>query len=278
MFSPLIDLFEVAAVMVIIGIGVWELTSNRITLGGLLVFLVYLSQLYSPARGLGRLSNTVYAAASAERLIDLLDQQPEIRAAAHPVHLHPPRGALSVDQVGFRYPGAATNALEEVSFTVEPGRGLALVGTSGSGKTTLTKLLLPLHDPTSGTVRLDGIDLRNVDPDQLRASMAVVLQETLLLDATIAENILAGRPNATQAELMAADAHDFIIALPHGYHTRVGQRGRLLSGGQRQRIVIARAMIRNAPVLILDEPTTGLDAAANADSSLGAPPSSSPTT
>ncbi|HZD13707.1 MAG TPA: ABC transporter ATP-binding protein [Pseudonocardiaceae bacterium] len=282
MFSPLIDLFEVAAVMVIIGIGVWELTSNRITLGGLLVFLVYLSQLYSPARGLGRLSNTVYAAASAERLIDLLDQQPEIRAAAHPVHLHPPRGALSVDQVGFRYPGAATNALEEVSFTVEPGRGLALVGTSGSGKTTLTKLLLRLHDPTSGTVRLDGIDLRNVDPDQLRASMAVVLQETLLLDATIAENILAGRPNATQAELMAAamaaDAHDFIIALPHGYHTRVGQRGRLLSGGQRQRIVIARAMIRNAPVLILDEPTTGLDAAANADSSLGAPPSSSPTT
>ena len=112
--------------------------------------------------------------------------------------------------------------------------------------------------------------------------MAVVLQETLLLDATIAENILAGRPNATQAELMAAamaaDAHDFIIALPHGYHTRVGQRGRLLSGGQRQRIVIARAMIRNAPVLILDEPTTGLDAAANADSSLGAPPSSSPAT
>jgi ATP-binding cassette, subfamily B, bacterial len=267
-FSPLVDLLEVAGVMVTIGLGMWELASNRISLGGLLVFLVYLSQLYTPLRGLGQLSNTVYAAAaSAERIIDLLEAQPEVSAPAHPVRFRRPHGELSVDRVSFRYPGAAANALSEVSFTVPAGRSLALVGTSGAGKTTLTKLLLRLHDPSTGAVRLDGIDVRNLDPDQLRAAMAVVLQETLLLDGTIAENIRAGRPDATRREVVtaaiAADAYEFIAALPQGYHTRVGQRGRLLSGGQRQRIAIARAMIRNAPVLILDEPTTGLDAEAS---------------
>jgi ATP-binding cassette subfamily B protein len=265
LFSPLVDLLEVAGVLVIVGVGVWELTHNRITLGGLLVFLVYLSQLYSPVRGLGQLSNTVYAAtASAERVVDLLDQQPTVRAPAHPVPLHNPRGVLVVDSVGFRYPGAAVDAIDDVSFVAAPGRTIALVGASGAVKTTLTKLLLRFYDPARGRISLDGVDLREVDPEQLRANIAVVMQETLLLDGSIADNILAGRPNADRHALVraaiAADAHDFIIALPDGYDTRVGQRGRLLSGGQRQRIAIARAVIRDAPVLLLDEPTTGLDA------------------
>jgi ATP-binding cassette, subfamily B, bacterial len=267
LFAPLLDLLEVAGVMIIIGMGAWELTSNRISLGGLLAFLAYLSQLYTPARGLGQLSTTIYAAAaSAERIIDLLQAQPEVRVPAHPVPLRRLGGTLSVERVSFRYPGAAANTLSEVSFTVAAGRSLALVGASGAGKTTLATLLLRLRDPYTGTVRLDGIDIRDLHPDQLRASMAVVLQETLLLDGTIAENILAGRPDATRREVVAAaiaaDAYEFIAALPKGYDTRVGQRGRLLSGGQRQRIAIARAMIRNAPIAILDEPTTGLDAAA----------------
>ncbi|MGH3709697.1 MAG: ABC transporter ATP-binding protein, partial [Pseudonocardiaceae bacterium] len=138
---------------------------------------------------------------------------------------------------------------------------------SGAGKTTLLKLLLRFYDPTAGRIALDDIDLRRLNPDELRANIAIVLQETLLLDGTVAENIRAGRPEATEDQLVAAaktaDAHEFITALPQGYDTRVGQRGRLLSGGQRQRVAIARAMIRDAPVLLLDEPTASLDAEAS---------------
>jgi ATP-binding cassette subfamily B protein len=268
LFTPLVDLVEVVGVITIVGVGAWQLSAGRITLGGLLAFLLYLSMLYGPISGLGQLSTTVFAAAAgAERILELLDQQPEVRRPEHPVPLGRAAGRIRVEDVDFRYPDTTADVLRGITFSAEPGQITALVGLSGAGKSTLARLILRLYDPTEGRIRIDGHDLRDLDPDELRGNMAIVLQETLLLDASVAENIRAGRPDATEQEIVAAakaaDAHEFIEALPDGYATRVGQRGRLLSGGQRQRVAIARAMVRDAPVLLLDEPTASLDAQAS---------------
>ncbi|MEV5734110.1 ABC transporter ATP-binding protein [Streptomyces sp. NPDC052292] len=263
-YGPVVEIIEVAGGIAVMGLGTWKLAQGQLTLGGLLVFLALIGKLYGPVRGLSHLGTTFYAAsASAERIIELLDQRPQVVEAAEPRRIGRARGEVEFDGVRFRYPGAASWALSDVSFEVAPGETLALVGASGAGKSTVAKLQLRFYDPDRGAVRLDGRDLRELSLTDVRDSVAVVLQETLVFHGTVRENIAYGRPEATQADIVAAaraaDAHEFIEMLPDGYDTLVGQRGRTLSGGQCQRLAIARAMIRDAPVLVLDEPTTGLD-------------------
>ena len=265
LFSPLVNLIELVGVVVVVAAGTWELSQGRLTIGGLLVFLVYLRQLYTPIRGLSNMLNTLYeATAGAERVMEFFDQKPSVAEQEGAFVLNLARGHVEFDSVSFSYPGNEREALSEVSFEVGPGEVLALVGPSGSGKSTVAKLLLRFYDPHAGAVRLDDHDLRDLTLRSLRDNVAVLLQETLVFDGTVRENIAYGKLGASEEEIVAAakaaDAHGFVEALPEGYDTVVGQKGRLLSDGQRQRVAIARAMIRDAPVLVLDEPTTGLDA------------------
>jgi ATP-binding cassette, subfamily B, bacterial len=231
--------------------------------GELLVFVTYLKNAFRPVRDFAKYTGRIVkAAASGERVLSLLGQTPEIQDT--PASLPAPRfrGAVEFAGVGFAYePGR--KVLQKIDFSVAPGQHVALVGRSGIGKSTIASLLLRLHDPITGEVRIDGRDVRDFTLASLRSQISVVLQDSILFAATIAENIAYGTVDASPAAINAAarvaGAHEFIIALPEGYDTMVGERGSTLSGGQRQRIAIARAAIRKAPILIFDEATTGLD-------------------
>jgi ATP-binding cassette, subfamily B, bacterial len=265
LFAPLIDLIKLSGLLIVFVIGTLELSAGRISLGGLLVFLTYLNQLYSPVRRLGRLSNTIFSAsASAERIIEFLDVEPSVKDSPRArAFSSPAKGHVTLDNVTFGYPGSVQNALGDVSFDVRPGRSIALVGPAGAGKSTVAKLIMRFYDPVDGTILLDGTPLTEIQLHSLRDQMGVLLQETLVFDGTIRDNIAFGKPGASQRDIVnaakEADAHDFVMTLPERYDTVIGQKGRRLSGGQRQRVAIARAMVRDSPLLILDEPTAGLD-------------------
>jgi ABC-type multidrug transport system fused ATPase/permease subunit len=266
MLPPVIDVVQAMSGLLVLGVGTVELQNGNLTVGGLALFVVYLNQLYSPMRYLANIYNLIFSAsAGAERVIEVFEEKPTVVDHEDAGELPSPgEGRVEFDGVSLVYPGTERSAVEEVTFTAEPGQTIALVGHSGAGKTTLAKLLLRFYDPNSGTIRIDGTDISAVRLDSLRNSVAVLLQETLIFEGTIRENILYGRPEATEEDIVAAaraaQADEFIQRLPDGYDTLVGQKGRRLSGGERQRVAIARAMIRDSSVLILDEPTTGLDA------------------
>jgi ABC-type multidrug transport system fused ATPase/permease subunit len=264
LYSPLINMLELGGILVVLWVGANELIAGRLTIGGLLVFVAYLGELYSPIRGMGSLSNSVFsAAAGAERLAELLDAEPTVRQPENPITPDRVVGGLRLESVTYSYPGSAEAALHDLSLRIEPGSVVAVTGESGGGKSTLVALLLRLVDPTEGVVRLDGRDLRDLDLDWLRGNSALALQDAPLLEGTVRSNLALANRDATDAQmwdaLLAASTSSFVAKLDHGLDTPIGQRGRRLSGGEQVRIGVARAILRDAPVVILDEPTAGLD-------------------
>ncbi|PYN30131.1 MAG: hypothetical protein DME01_28375 [Candidatus Rokuibacteriota bacterium] len=249
------------AAVLLIGIG--HVRSGALTLGELLMVMGYLAQLYQPLRTMGQKAASLQLhLASVERAFSLLDQPPDVEERPDARPLERAAGAVAFRNVSFAYADDRP-VLQDVSFSIGPGTRLGIAGASGAGKSTLINLLTRFYDPTAGEVRLDGVDLRDFKLEDLRRQFAVVPQDPVLFSSSIAENIGYAKPGAARNELIAAahaaNAHEFIVRLPQGYDTQLGERGVQLSGGQRQRIAIARAFLKDSPVIILDEPTSAVD-------------------
>jgi subfamily B ATP-binding cassette protein MsbA len=265
---PGVEFVALFGMIVVVAIAGWQVISAQLGTAVFFMFLVVLQRAGSQLSRLGRIRVAIQQALGAgERVFELLETESEVVEAPNAEVLPPVRGEVTFEHVTLRYRGGE-EALRDVSFTIRPGEVVALVGPSGAGKTSLANLILRFYDPTEGTIHIDGRDLRRVTLSSLRGQVGTVPQETLLFGGTVHDNIVYGRIQATRDEVIAAaaaaNADEFIAALPAGYDTPVGERGVKLSGGQRQRIAIARALLRNPRILILDEATSSLDAESEA--------------
>ena len=258
-----VEILVAIAISIVLWRGVQLVMLRIFTPGDLLVFITYLKVAFKPMRQLAKYTGQIAKAiASGERIVNLLEIAPEVKDTPWAYPAHSFSGVVEFRDVSFAYEESEVT-LQNISLRVFPGQKIALVGASGGGKSTLVSLLLRLHDPQKGQILIDGNDIKDYTLESLRSQISIVLQESVLFAASIRDNIAYGCVDATEKEIIMAarlaNAHDFIMKLPHGYDTVVGERGGTLSGGQRQRIAIARAAIRNAPIVVLDEPTVGLD-------------------
>ncbi len=262
-FNPAADFLAGLGTVMVVWLGGRFILDNRIPIADLVAFVLYLSTFYQPVSTLSRLNESLQqAVAGAERVFEVLDTESEVQEAPGARELAECHGLIEFRDVSFRYIEDQP-VLEEISFEARPGEMIALVGPTGVGKTTIASLIPRFYDPQKGTVVIDGHDVRDLTLRSLRSHIGMVLQDVFLFNGTVKENILYGRPGATDEEIVAAakaaNAHEFIAELPQGYDTQIGERGLKLSGGQKQRLSIARAVLKDSPILILDEATSSVD-------------------
>jgi ATP-binding cassette, subfamily B, bacterial len=263
--NPIVDVLVALGTCLVLWFGARLVLSGSLSAGSLVVFILYLGKMYKPMQELSKITDTYSkAAVGYERIQEVLQVDKEVKDMPRAIRAPRLKGKIDFENVSFSYV-EDTPILKDVSFTIEPKQMVALVGPTGAGKTSIISLVARFYDPTSGVIKIDGTDIRRFQQKSLRQQISFVLQETLLFHAPVWKNIAYGKPEASRREIMRAaeqaNAAEFIENMPEGYDTPLGERGMTLSGGQRQRIAIARAIIRNTPILILDEPTSGLDAA-----------------
>lgn len=262
LFSPIVSFLTDIGILVVWGFGIWQVSHNEITVGALVSAVAFISNFYGRIDSMSRIvSVTQKSASAAKRIFDILDHVSSVPEPQNPVKIQEVKGQIELREVGFRYGNRAVN--RNVSLNIQPGEMIGLVGHSGSGKSTLVNLICRFYDVAEGAILLDGVDIRSFAVADYRSHIGLVLQEPFLFFGTIADNIAYGKPNATREEIIsaarAAHAHEFILRLPQGYDSMVGERGQGLSGGERQRISIARALLIDPRILIMDEATSSVD-------------------